>query len=179
MLPEVAIGAALMIFSWIIITYSLFLGTNHIRTAMAARHAAWLKGETGQNATAAQIESQFFYDTGLVKVENVTPVSLAGLFSDPKGDTGKFKDRGDGPYKVKVTFGITAAEVNSTTKFPFDLMKTKLPFMPDTLMDKALSVESSCQWERTGDTWTDWSSAIKGLFNEVVGQAGSALSALL
>lgn len=179
-LGEAAIGVSLMVFAWIIITYSLFLANYQIRTAIAARHAAWSKGESGNDSTPASIETKFFFDTGLTKVENMTPIDIAGLFSDSQNSTGKFKNRGDGPFRVKVKFGIAQSEINSTTKFPFNMMKIRPPMMPEAVtMDKFLSVETPCQWERVGDTWNDWGSAIKGLFDEIVNQAGGALSKLL
>jgi hypothetical protein len=167
-MAEACIGLALMVFAWIMITYTLFMATNHTRTAMAARHAAWFKGAGGTDATAAQIDNSFFFQPGLTKVEygkgeGIVSSLSGGLSEDDK----KIKDGGKGPFLATVTFGISTNEIDSTDKFPFTLLKTKVPFMPDSRLATGLSVKSSCQWEETGETWSKFMDAIKGMYDSL------------
>src|SRR5688500_12896765 len=81
-ITEAVIGLALMSFACILMTYSLYMGTNSIRTSMAARHAAWFKGASGNDATPAQIDQWFFFQDGLTKVKPGKLETIATLFSD-------------------------------------------------------------------------------------------------
>jgi len=165
-MAEACIGLALMVFAWIIISYCLYMGNNHISTAMAARYAAWSKGAAGENSTpsAATIEPLFFHQTGLMKLsycKGVMPLqTITGGFSKDSG-TG-----GNGPYMATVTYGITADEVSSTTRYPFSLLKVRVPYMTeDAVLSDYLKVESQCQWDEVGNTWTSLGEALTGLWN--------------
>jgi|GEM_PF-4978905 len=161
---EACIGLALLIFIWIAASFAMYMGTNRIRTAMAARHAAWLKG-SGKTPTVELIESNFFFEGGVTRIETGEGEGIASLLSG--GDQTTYGEAGRGPFKAKVTFGITPADVNSTTVFPFVLMRTQLPMMPPSLMEGFLSVESECQWDEVGDTWSEWADALRGVWNAV------------
>ena len=169
-MAEAAIGLALMAFVWIILTYSLFMANNDIRTEMAARYAAWLQGANGGTiATASQMDQYFFYQTGLSTVKAGTPEQVSSFFPPvlPSGLT-KLFDLSDGtaangPFKVSVSFGVSSAD--SSSPFPFDLLNTHVPFMPDSNITNALSVQSSCQWDGVGDTWTDSTTVLKVIWN--------------
>jgi hypothetical protein len=162
---EAAIGLALMTFAWILMTYSLYMGTNSIRTNMAARHAAWLKGATGNDATPSQIDQMFFYQSGLSKIENGAPVTVGDLFSDSGAkDSKDIGKGGHGPFLVTVSFGV--ADVNTATQFPFTLLKVRVPFMPALPTDISM-VKSTCQWEEVGDTWTSWADALRGILDSL------------
>ena len=172
-LAEACIGLALLTFTWIIISYSLYMGDNHIRTAMAARHAAWLRGEKGgdvsdksKEPTAADIEGWFFYEKDLTQVSfSRGELPLETLMG---GDRDKYGGKaGKGPYLAKVTYGIQPDDLSSTTTFPFTLLKTHVPFMPSSLMGNVLSVSSTCQWDEVGNPWKTWAEALSGLWDQL------------
>jgi len=170
-MAEACIGLALMTFVWIILTYSLFMANNDIRTEMAARYAAWYQGANGSGtiATASQMDQYFFFQSGLSAVKAGTPETVSSFFPPfiPKGLT-KLFDLSDGtaangPFKVSVSFGVSS--VSSSSAFPFNLLSTHVPFMPDSNMTNALSVSSSCQWDGVADTWTSADTVLKVIWN--------------
>jgi hypothetical protein len=163
-ITEAAIGMSLMTFAWILMTYSNYMGINATRTCMAARHAAWFKGASGNDISASQIDQGFFYQTGLTKVENNQPVKVADLFTGGGNDPKNIGGAGHGPFMVTVSFGVD--DVSTATQFPFDLLKTKVPFMPD-FPNTISKVKTSCQWEEIGDTWTTFADAIRGIFDSL------------
>jgi hypothetical protein len=171
---EACIGLALMAFAWIIITYSLYLADNQIRTEMAARYAAWYAGNNnGTHPTAANIDQYFFFQSGLSTVSKLTPAlipdALAG--QNPTNAVNDNSD-GNGPFKVQITFGVTDPN-NSSNPFPFDLLATHVPLMTNSMM-AVYSVNSSCQWDGDSDTWNTWSAAAKGIWATISGNAGAA-----
>jgi len=169
-LAEACIGLALMVAVWIILTYTLFLADNHIRTAMAARYAAWYKGAGGSGLDGTKLDTLFFYQTGLSKVEYAQGDGIGNLVM---GDnTPSFSD-GDGwPTKAKVTFGVT--DVSDTSNpFPFNMVKTKVPFIPDADVTPVISVSSVCQWDQDSETWTTPGAALSGLWNMLKGIVSS------
>jgi len=167
-ITEAAIGLALMSFTWILMTYFCYQANNQIRTSMASRHAAWLKGTTGSTPSATQIDEWFFFQSGLSKVEDIDPpVRIPDLFSDSNAKDGKgFNGKGKGPFLVKVSYGVDS--LDSATQFPFTLLKSKVPFMP-TMPTTNLSVSSFCQWEETTDTWNTAGDAVGGVIDAVKG----------
>jgi len=170
-MAEACIGLALMSFVWIILTYSLFMANNDIRTEMAARYAAWYQGANGNGtmATTNQMDQYFFYQTGLSTVKPGTPEQVSSFFPPviPSGLTKLFDlsdgTKANGPFKVSVSFGVSS--VDSSSPFPFDLLNTHVPFMPDSNITNALSVQSSCQWDGVADTWTDSDTVLKVIWN--------------
>jgi hypothetical protein len=167
MLPEAAIGLSLVVFVFLLSSYSLFISLNYTRTAMAARHAAWFHGQSGGNMTPAQADQWFFYQSGLSKVEYSAGIPISGLVS-LSGDKKTYGEAGSGPVLAKVTFGPKDAA--SATKYPFTLMKTHVPFMPDSMLEGGLSVKNSCQWDEIRDTWTSPGKALQGVFNMLKSQ---------
>lgn len=170
-IAESCIGVAIMTFTWILLVYSTYMGTNYIRTAMAARHAAWMKGAQNTEVSTAQLDQWFFYDSGLTKVEYGKGLGVGDLFSGTTGDRKTYGDAGNGPFLARVTFGV--ADTNSLTKFPFVLLKTSVPIMPAPLLDKGLSVKSWCQWDEVSNPWTSWGEALKGIWNAITSAVSS------
>jgi len=173
-LAESCIGLALMVFAWIIITFSLFMANNQIRTEMASRYAAWYQGNNnGTLPSASDIDKYFFFQSGLSTVTNLTPAlipdALAGL-----NTTNAVNDSsdGNGPFKVRVSFGPTDPN-NSANPSPFNMLTTHVPFMTNSMMS-IYSVNSTCQWDGDSDTWNSWSAAAKGIWNTISANAGSA-----
>ena len=68
--------------------------------------------------------------------------------------------------------------VQSTAVFPFTLMNTHLPFMPDSMMASFLSVSSTNQWDAVGNTWNDPGSAVSGIWDQIVKTVSNAGSVI-
>lgn len=151
---EACMGLALMVFAWTLITFSTFMDTNHIRTAMASRHAAWSVGNgraKDKESLKTEMNTRFFYAGAPVEVDfpDATPGSPEGL-----GSLINFLSP-EPPTVVKIKFGMSMAEARNTTDFPFNLMKTRAPFMTeDSMMEGWLSVDSQCAWEQVNETWS-------------------------
>lgn len=175
MLVEAIVGLALLVFVWAIIAFATFMTSNHVRTAMAARHAAWQKGN-GIEPSVEDIEKKFFFQTGVVKVESGAGVGIGGLIGGANAaNMEQFAEGDHGPFVARVKFGMTAEDVNGEVPFPFTIMTTQFPLMPPSLMENYLQVESSCQWDEAGETWTDWNKALSGVMNTFKSEVKSAL----
>jgi hypothetical protein len=170
MMAEACIGLALMALAWILISYSLFLANNDIRTEMAARYAAWHQGASGDGTAviASQVDQYFFFQSGLSTVSNVPPALIGDVI------TGNMPD---GPFKVKVAFGVSDPN-SSSNPFPFNMLKTHVPFMPDSMM-ATYSVSSTCQWDGTGETWRSPGKALEGIWNTLKDTVTSTIKKML
>jgi hypothetical protein len=165
-LAEACIGLALLVFVWILISFVAYLSNNRIRTAMAARDAAWLQAK---GLSTASVPSAFFYgdDVQLAKVMPAQQVSLSmpavvqGIILAQGGglDSMAYGMQDNYASDATVTFGMTASEVKSTTTFPFNLLNVQVPFMADLDMDNFLSVTSSCAWPGEDGADPTWSKA--------------------
>lgn len=164
-LAEACIGLSLLAFVWILVSYHSFMTENRIRTAMAARHVAWrVAKDPGVNlqTLAKDVNDHVFYSSSATVQKGDKPVDHVGstgigflnlilankVFSlhNPVSDPG--------PYRMKVTFGITQEDLKRPgVAFPFSLMNTHVPFMTNSLMAGFLSVNSQCQWAAIGDPW--------------------------
>ena len=165
-LVETSIGIALLIFVWIGTYFATFMGNNHIRTAMAARHAAWTMGEnSGSAPSASSIAEDFFYLGGdLVRVDQIGAVGLSNLiFGDDKEEA--MTSAGNGPYRVKITYG--AASLDDANAFPLTLLRSDLPFMPEQAVSTLLEMDAKCQWDETGDSWESVVSALDWIWEEI------------
>ena len=156
-MAEACLAIALLAFTWITASFAAFMNTNHIRTAMAARHAAWMHGN------------------GVVDVQQIQSVGI-GEFIAGKADTQKYNGQGNGPFRYTVSFGMDKADINTTTNYPFVLLKTELPFMPPSLPDRYIKVQSSCQWEEVNSTWTSFWTAIGWFFEQIFGEISDYFS---
>jgi len=153
------------------------MGNNHIRTAMAARHAAWLQGNGV--APAASIPHDFFFeeDAQFVTVKSASVyLPISESLADKSKDKLQWSDKGNAIYAT-VTFGVSKDSLKTTEVFPFTLMKTKVPFMPASQLTNFLSVESHCAWPaEANNTWTSKSEALSGLWNLVKNEIKDAFS---
>jgi len=173
-MAEACLAIALLAFTWITASFAAFMNTNHIRTAMAARHAAWMHGNGG-SPTPDNIGSDFFFQGGVVDVQQIQSVGI-GEFIAGKADTQKYNGQGNGPFRYTVSFGMDKADINTTTNYPFVLLKTELPFMPPSLPDRYIKVQSSCQWEEVNSTWTSLWTAIGWFFEQIFGEISDYFS---
>jgi hypothetical protein len=171
-LTEAAIGLSLVTFAWIVVTYCLFMANNHIRAEMAARHAAWYKGTTGNDMTQAQLDQMFFFQTNVAKVVYSQGEGIGSLIGLGSGGP-SFLDENGFPTKATVTFGPSDAA--HATEFPFDLLNTQVPFMPSSMLTNALSVSATSQWDHVGETWTTADKALSAVFNTLKGIVSKVL----
>ena len=174
-MAEACIGLALMAFAWIMLVYSLFLGTNQIRTEMAARYAVWYQANNSGSAlpSTSDLDKYFFYQTGLSTVGNITPASIGNVIegtmpSDATTYGGGDGSSANGPFKAEVTFDPSLA----ADKFPYNLLKTQVPFMPNSMLTYS-KVVSFCQWDGDSDTWNTPGAAIAGVWNALKSSVSS------
>jgi hypothetical protein len=186
-LVEACIGLALIVFTWILLTYSLYMANNQIRTEMASRYAAWYTGNSGGNLpSTAQIDQYFFYQTNLSTVSTQTCDDMSTFVSQLTGSfiPSQFLSflnlsdgtAANGPFRVQVSFGVTDPN-NSTNPFPFSVLQTKVPFMTNSMMS-VFSVNSTCQWDGDSDTWNTASQAWGLITNFLESFFGSFASAI-
>jgi len=179
---EAVVALALLMFVWIAVAFTTYMSTNHIRTAMAARHAAWLQGN-GATVSAGIIATNFFFQPEMVTLESGQGVGIGGLMNGTNvADMETFSEGSHGPFVARVTFGNPddtvesgPAFIQSATTFPFIVLRSQVPFMPPSLMSEFLTVKSHCQWDEVGETWTDWETALKGVLNTFKSEAESFL----
>ena len=168
-LVETCIGLALMAFVWMSTGLATFMSNNHVKTAVAARHAAWMKGnKAGDGAIKSCVQTNFMFlggDEGLVQVDiQAGKGSIAGLLT---GDDKGFGQKGQ-MHWVEVTYGT-----NSRDKFPFSILDIQFPFMPKMEMDGILFVKSHCQWSDVHETWTNAGAALKAMWDMLKAEIGS------
>ncbi len=174
-LVEACVGLAIMTFVFLLAGFLVWMSGNKIRTAMAARHAAWLKG-SGGNPTDATIGEGFFYDPDFVKVDPIGAVGALDALTGGDSDQMSYSDANGGPFRYKVSFGIETNALATTADYPFTWMKIQLPFMPKSEMRHFVMVYSVCQWDEVGNTWTSWIDALQGIWDRIVGGIGSWFS---
>ena len=154
-LAEACIGLSLLTLVWIFLSFSTYMANNKIRAAMAARHAAWLQAN-GESINS--VPGAFFFggDVGLAKAASGKKITLQRLPIVPLWQGSVWSN--------SVSFGMSSATLAGTTKYPFVLMKTRLPFMPPSLLDNFLSVDSACGWPGdVGDSYKDWNPITSGI----------------
>jgi hypothetical protein len=170
-LVEACVGLAIMTFVFLLAGFLVWMSGNKIRTAMAARHAAWLMGN-GQAPTKDKIEEDFFYDE-FVTVQPIEAIGALDALTGGDDRQNAYSGAGNGPFRYKVNFGIETNALDATTDYPFTWMKIQLPFMPKSELRHFVKVSSVCQWDEVGKTWTDWVDAIKWVWDEIVGGISS------
>ena len=179
-LTEAAIGLSLMSMAWILTSFVSFMATNHLRTVMAARYAAWYRGEALEEASTNQIRNYFFYHD-LVGVEYGPGVGMLDLDSNLETvDKEKLRRAASGPFLATVRFGITGPESAGAMQVPFSLLWAQLPFMPVLAPEGGtpLSLASSCQWEETGNPWNEPDEALSWIWERLKALASMARGAL-
>lgn len=154
-MAEACIGLSLMVLLWLLVTFTTYMANNRIRSAMAARDAAWLQSNGESLST---IPSRFYMndDVSLATANAGTKISL-----DTRGvPTGPWSGSG---WLNSVSFGMSAGGVSGTTRYPFVLLNMHVPFMPPTSLNGFLSVTSSCAWPADCDkTFDKMSDALLG-----------------
>ncbi|MEI6166887.1 MAG: hypothetical protein WCS52_06810 [bacterium] len=167
-LVEACIGLALMALTWVLISHVCYMRINHVRTVMAARHAAWMMGH---NADAGGIAGSFFYgrDVNFAHIAAPEGLNLSAIGPGWSGADATAQ-------RATVTFGITAEEFEKPDVYPFALMKIQIPFMPSLALTNYLSESSSAVWPAdVENTWPDRSDALKGVLSQIAGSVGTIL----
>ncbi len=148
-LTEAAIGLALIVFVWMLVTYVSYMCNNRIRTNMAARYSAWLSGNGVDPTTDSGIiiATNFFMgnDTNWVVVapSDKSGISVFGItLPSIPGIPGLVPEI----HSNSVAFGISPDQVSGTTVFPFTFMNVHVPFMPSTLLTNFTMVSSFAAW---------------------------------
>ena len=170
-LTEACIGLALLAFTWITLSFVSYMSNNHIRTLMAARHGAWLKGNS---ADLDLVRTQFFPgdDQSLVTVSShSSALSIAGALSGGATSASQNVPGSDGSWIVTVSFGMTPEELARNPRFPFNWMNTTVPFMPKSMLENWLTVESQAAWPADcNNTWQSFSEAVSGMWGLLVNE---------
>jgi hypothetical protein len=179
-LAEACVGLALLTFVWILFSFVGYMSNNHLRTLMASRYAAWLSGND-QDPQGASIPQQFFYgdDTNLVTVQSAgLTLSLTGAITGslPSQAPTELAQQGQNAWQDTVTFGLQLDSVANTTKYPFTLMNSQVPFMTNSLLTNFTLVSSSDAWPAdVQNSWQNLGQAIEGVLSALLGEADSAL----
>lgn len=164
-MTEAAIGLSLMGFVWVMIIFITWMASNQIRTAMAARHAAWMAGNGG-NPTDDTIAPHFFYEEGPCSVVSNNAVDMSNLLGGGVigGIVGTIlNSMGGQRFGYTVSYGLAEADVATTSIYPFNLIGAVFPFVGESKIGSYLNVESSCQWEDVNQTWDDMSDVIESI----------------
>jgi hypothetical protein len=175
-MAEACIGIALLTFIWMLFSFVCYLSNNQIRTVMAARHAAWMMGHNQQPTAAALADSFGFDNAGLVQL-NPPPksfdLSVANAVSG-NIDYGT-SDGANSAWLVTVSYGITTNDVKTTSIYPFTLLNTHVPLMPDLMLNYSI-VQSQCAWPaNTDDQWQDATNAFKEIIQLILNEAGGLI----
>ena len=137
---------------------------NRQRCVVAARHAAWIRGN-GQGQlldrqdVRARLASNFFNQTVVVGFETTSK-----RYFDALSPTGTVVTMNG------VTFGMTQGELASASPenipFPLSLIRVKLPIVGEAfsneLVDSISLMRAECAWYDVGDSWEGWGSLVKG-----------------
>ena len=163
-MAEACIGMSLVVFVWVLFAFSSYMANNRLRTVMAARDAAWLQSN-GQNPSSL-VPTQFFYgsDQNVAQAPAGRQVNLSPLGSEGGLDSFGWSGLDAVMWSNTVTFGMTVDQVSTTEQFPFVLLNTHAPFMPDIMLSNFLSVSSVCAWPGDLDkTWASKGDALGGV----------------
>ncbi len=162
-MTEAAIGMSLMAFAWLLIYLASYMVNHTGRCAIAARHAAWSKGNEVE-VSADTLRSDIFFD-------NLPLVTLTTATEQTSDATGELSGNAiveailslfPDIQKADVAFGL--GEDGEATTWPFSLTKTRFPFMPDSTMPTLMNVTVHCEWDSVTETWD----SIGGIFESIV-----------
>lgn len=176
-LIEACLGMSLLILVGALITYIGFMVSCNIRVTMAARHAAWVRGNGGQ-PTTAQLWRDFFFeaDSNLLKLEEAGSRDATESIPEITTiDPGLRKIIGDARiFGYRVSYGIDSGD--DERRFPYSLLMTKPPFGPSAFFDSLLRVEASCYWDQVSDPWTTMSRMMSWLKSSFANQMRAELT---
>ena len=125
-LTEATLMLSLLAFTWMAAGYMTFKTQNGIRTAMGARHGAWMRAH-GTDPSGGQTEDDFFAHTGIASLnaQNSETVTLPGEFAALAASAA-------GPaYQVEnVEVGFNVLAKVGSREHPYVGLTMQPPFMP-------------------------------------------------
>ena len=148
-LTEAAIMLSLLAFAWMMASYMTFMTQNGIRTASAARHAAWMLGN-GLTPSSFSIEDDFYVlhlQPGHARNVSLN-TSIEKAF--PPGSVAPFLGglTTGGIYEVKqaeVVYSVFSMQ--GSKKYPYRALNMDLPLMLEKANDpNILTTTAICQW---------------------------------
>ena len=183
---EACLGIALLTFVFVLVGVSTFMSNNRIRTAMAARHAAWMHGadlydNSAQNReylNNVNIDNWFFFPSkdahlsipqqGRLNIDPTRHTQVAQLPGTSSGlrlqNLPLHTISVDAQAKIadilqeaktlpayQVSYGLQSPD--HFAGFPYNLLRTDVPFMPTPLVTSLLNFDSVCQWEPVSNPW--------------------------
>lgn len=161
---EAAIGMSLMAFAWVLIYVASYMVNHSSRCAVAARHAAWSKGND-VSVNADNLRADIFFD-------NNNRVNLTVATDQNSDASGKLSGNKISKallslfpdvQKADVRFGVES--IDEATSWPFTVMKTRFPFMPDSRIPTLMAVTSHCEWDSVSVTWEKPGDIIKNIID--------------
>jgi hypothetical protein len=151
-LTEAAILLSLFAFVWMMSAYVTFKLQNGIRTAMASRHGAWMRGH-GLTVSTGPIEDDFFIHTGIASVgsQSSDTVSLPGIFASLSSGIGGIAYQVE---NVSVGFDVETKRGTAQPYVGLDIQPAYVRGGP--LFSVSLRTDStSSQWPRITEFFTD------------------------
>jgi len=167
-LAEATIMLSLLGFTWALFGYSAFMTNNGIRCVSASRHMAWMAGNGFEKATVEGTAASFYTADFMIPAQTtMSELSITNLDVDDPPNEGGSDANGiiseiaefivsiwtPKVFQCTATFGV--ADIDSATTYPFTLMKTRFPYMPESKIETFLNVDCSCSWERVDEIWDD------------------------
>ena len=151
-LTEATLMLSLLAFTWMAAGYMTFKTQNGIRTAMGARHGAWMRAH-GTDPSGGQTEDDFFAHTGIASLnaQNSETVTLPGEFAALAASAA-------GPaYQVEnVEVGFNVLAKVGSREHPYVGLTMQPPFMRDDLYNVILFSDfTGSQWPRITEFFTD------------------------
>ena len=162
-LVEASLGLSLMAFTWCLIFYAAYMVNHAGKTAAAVRHAAWAKGN-GVEVTEDILREGFFSS-------NLPLVSLETSEESTSDASGQLSGNVlvqavlsifPNIQKADASFGL--AEDATADTWPFVIMNTRFPFMPESRLPDLVTVSTHAEWDTVSETWD----SIGGMFKSII-----------
>lgn len=171
-LVEAAIGLSLMAFAWTLAFYAAYMVNHAGQCAVAARYAAWTRGN-GQTIDEPAIRSALFRDNlALVQLETSAgqATRAPGLVGQGSPILTAIENLIFGVFpnihQATVSFGLASDQ--APRPWPFSLLSVQFPFMPDSRLSEWMEVSADCKWDEVCSTWKgiDLGTVIRGFIGK-------------
>lgn len=163
---EACIGLSLMAFVWSLSFYAAYMVNQAGKCAVASRHAAWARGN-GATVSEESLRGDLFDNNRqLVRLRAVSsPTSDAsGQLSGTRLVRAVLRIF-PAVQQTEVSFGLRPDEEAST--WPFTLMNSRFPFMPESRIEELLRVSSSSEWDTVSNKWDTMMNILQPLINQM------------
>lgn len=167
-LVESAIMCALLGLTWFLLFFASFMGNHLVRCAVGARHAAWSMGNGRTIETSGIASAIFFTNTDLVTLtpDTDSPPSGSDLGGALDAIIGAVLSIFPPIHTADVSFGVE--DPNDATQYPFYLMNTQFPFMPETQLPFT-QVQAHSAWDSVDETWDTIGGILRSIINGIAG----------